>query len=187
MRNILILSLALLSIFSSSFAVDRIYSIGCTTAIVADDKDWSCAVSSGQNHLVKGTTTYIQGASTHFPLSFTFYEGHLGGWRGIEKFLKDLAVKTNTMLSNVTLKDINGGTVAECEFYNGVRTGYIHILDKTFEGKHFVMVSRIDSYPLGESERENLYQSAHDLITPLYNPKALALWLESVESRGSEK
>lgn len=188
MKNILFLLLAFASISSESFAVDKIYNIGFTTAIMADDTEWTCFVKTESNNLVHMNRKYILGNSKHFQsLIFLFYDGE--NFINFDELLKNYALKTNTIITKVSKKtetDTKTGSInyfSEYEFYNGTSSGYIHFASMVFENHRFTIVKKIDSKLLDESARNSLYQSVHDLITPLYNSKALNLWLESIENK----
>ncbi len=64
MKNFLLFTVVFLSIFASSFAADKIYTIGHTTGIVADDTEWDCSISQAFHPMTPGQrdhcTAYIK-------------------------------------------------------------------------------------------------------------------------------
>lgn len=180
MKKLLLLSMFFISLFSSTFAANKIYTIGITTGIVADDTEWSCIVSSGTEPLVQGGVyKHVKGTSKHFPLVFVFYH-RINSLGEMTVFLQNYAITTNSVLSSVEVKENNNDRIIiEGSYFDNSSSGYFQYYYQ--KSGQFMMFSKINSEMLDDHTRTFLYNSVHDLITPLYNPKALYLWLESIE------
>ncbi len=183
-KNIVLFSVLFSLMFSVSFAADKIYTMGYLVGIVADDLEWSCETRSGSHPMRRTNGNYIQGTSKHFPLMFVFYENsYLSKTYNIETFLRDFAVKTNTVLFDVTEKEnTDDKVILEGSFFDNSTSGHFQFYSQKIGGIRFIMFSKINSDLLDDHSRTILYNSAHDLITTLYNPKALMLWTEEVKN-----
>jgi len=189
MKKFLLLSAVFLSIFSTSFAADKIYTMGYLTCIIADDLEWSCGVNNGKVPGFVGNiggNKNISGSSKHFPVSFAFF-APLDNARVdntyMELALRAYALNTNTVLLNVTTKETSTvHKIVEADYFNNTSSGHLQYRLERIDGRWFVMFSKINSELLDDHSRTILYNSAHDLITTLYNPKALMLWTEEVKN-----
>jgi len=193
-KNIVLFS-ALFSLMASvSFAADKIYTMGYNTCIMADDLEWSCGIHNSDTApgLSKSSLRpHISGNSKHFPVSFVFFVP----WKvtnstnkienAVKTVLRDYAIETSTVLSNVTTKEASTlvpyRTIVEADYFNNASAGHLQYRIELIDGMWFAMLSKINSVLLDDHSRTILYESAFALVTPLYNPKALTLWLEEVE------
>lgn len=195
MKKILLCSVILLSIFSRSFGVNQVYTMGYTVGIMADDQEWDCkTVPSSRKGPVMQGKKYIYGKSKHFPIRFDFFSYSIVAPnrfdlldRNIVNFFKHYGERSNTIFLDVDVKEsATRMRVYEGRFVDNNSSGYFRFYLEWLDGNIFMMLSRIDSELYDEQSRNLLYDSAQELITPLYNPKALSLWLEGMEKSYEE-
>jgi hypothetical protein len=156
---------------------------------VADDTEWTCFVDSKTVPMVHNGK-YIQGTSKHFPLKFVFYQDYsLCSKNTIFDFLRAYAINTNSVLFDVTVSEKKAPNsnmitkfIVEGSFYDNSTSGHFQVCSEVFGNAWFITFTIINSKLLDEHSRTQLYDSVHCLITPLFTPKALGLWLEAIES-----
>lgn len=160
-----------------AYQAHKIYTIGSLINIVADNSEWSCQVSTKSDPSVNcnnshGDTKYVIGRSRLLPISFVFYVAPLSSTGSyVENFLKTYAIKTNSVLFDVKQKvRSKNSLIVECRYYNNTESGYLQYHWQEINGIAVVMFSKIDNDSIDDESRETLYKSAHDLITPVYNP-----------------
>ncbi|MCE5315973.1 MAG: hypothetical protein LLG04_01240 [Parachlamydia sp.] len=184
-RTFIFCTLFVLLYFIPSIAAPTVYSMGLPYGIVADT-DWRCLVLNGANSreygaLGLGGEGYLQGESIHQPrISFVFFRMWMprgDTMKRTEDFLSRYAIVMNNVFSGVYVKKENND-------YSIVQGSYID--NKTPCGhfaifyireivnsstSYYTMFVKIHDDIADETLRDELFQQAFDLITPLYSKK----------------
>ena len=175
MKIFLLFSAAFVSIFSSSFAADKVYSIEKDMGIVADDAEWVCGVVVDAPGLYEffGRVIHAWGRSLRSPIHFTFSCGdHMKDKSSSELYLKASARESGVVFRDVeTIIDDDDCVVVEGKYLRSGASGYFQVSSKKIGCQRYVMFSMINSALLDDQERDELYNSVRNLITPLYSPK----------------
>jgi len=163
----------------SAFATNEVYVLGGLnygSGIVADSTEWECSYGIGKSCIV--------GFSKKFPMSFTYHVDvvHVFNKENVmtfaEDYLKNLAQKSSTVFSSVSLeKEGDAYYIIDGAYFNNSYSGgfalYVQNIPTT--RTCYVMFIELKESVRGDllddETRNNLYQEAIDLITPLYSPK----------------
>jgi hypothetical protein len=151
--------------------------------IVVNPNEWNCTINV--------TNTTISGHSKTFPMSFDFQIGSLSHAAGnysqqtvmmvAENFLHNYARVTSTVFSSISIRDDgNGDYIINGAYFDNNYLGHFSLyiqrigfdanrqLKKVCYIMFVKLKENINPYKLNDEMRENLYQKALELITPIY-------------------
>jgi len=180
----LLLSIVLslfLSVFSSAFADKKIYNIGGTLCLVADDQNYDIGKGSSDCSGVKGVVNPIYGFSKTSPICFNFFMC-LGDRAFTQRFFHSFSLIYNTIFFNVEVtENLPYKSMWQGEFLNNFQAGYFQLYCIQHQKEWFALFSIIDDVDLEEQKRNFLFKSVQALITPIYSHKSLEATSHKVE------
>ena len=185
MNKTLLLLAVFITTFSSSFASNRVYTMGRTMAVVADDEEWICETtkSAVPSLNIPANDLHIEGKSINHPIRFVYYVP--SSYHNMGGVLMGYALKTDSVLYNVEVVECSNSPliiqVMQEDYFNNSSSGHFQAFYRYIDGTRYIMFSLIEEELFDEDYKRLLFDSSKSLATPLYSPKALTLWLESVE------
>lgn len=187
MKKFLILPIVFLLAFSHSFAANKVYTLGESIGIVADDEEWSCEVVSIEDSGLVGNdygTLFIRGESKNNPVSFDFFytiqHREAGDWnkthsgRHLFFILKNYVNCTDTFLSNWKINECtNERIVVGGDYLNDSSLGYFQLFSEPAgicDGKRawFNMLIKVESDLMDDETLQFYYDSVKPLKKRLY-------------------
>lgn len=178
MKKLHYLIAALILICCSAYSANRVYILEREKyGIVANDIDWICTIEKSDPNIDSWLSGYyIKGKSKKLPIEFYFFHyGMSVEAEDIKYLLLQRAYEANSVFSNVRIRDdLQKPFVCDGEYFDNNSSGFFAIFilpDKVKYNSRIAMFVSVQDILLSEQTRENLYQKAFALITPLVNSK----------------
>jgi hypothetical protein len=170
-----------------SSALIKVFPLDHSYAIVADNDEWICEVSTNTGGFLgmPHSGQYIKGKAKYLPISFNFFYRNVYkkthqkinsvlAFEDAQQFLLNYASKNNTIFSGLVIETIeNSLFLVSGSYFDNVSSGrfafYIQSRENIF-CNYYCMFIKIQTNLLDDHSAASLFKEAFDLVTPLIMP-----------------
>lgn len=177
MKYLSLFLLAFLFLFSAVSAKTQITTFGYPYGIVSDTDEWTCTVGTST---LSGSQSAIGVSKSLSILNFNYF--YLGSlvfssdqklvFASASQILARYALKTNTVMSNVSIKGTHASHYTITGSYiDNTSSGFfaLHIMKD-----HFGMFVMLKSNLFDDTSKDFIMSKPLELITPLFSPRTLS-------------